>query len=170
MGDMTFPTAAAGIEWAINAKARRDAIAHAVEALISLLDVIDADPDLEPDADDEPDGTEGDWAFTEWHTRGSEKLCDGDHEAPMMILNGANNEDAEDDDPPEDGDVDVCAAGDHGGGVSQSCHGGMAWGSQYEDDAGHCIHYGLDQTRDRMSEPAAFADINGIDPGERFQL
>ena len=35
---------------------RRDRIEAAVERLIDALDVFDGDPDLEPDADDEPNG------------------------------------------------------------------------------------------------------------------
>jgi hypothetical protein len=50
MSDMSnFPTAAAGIDWAQNARINRRAIADAIERLVSILDEIDGDPDIEED-------------------------------------------------------------------------------------------------------------------------
>jgi hypothetical protein len=120
-----FPTAAAGIEWAINAKARREAIAHAVEALIAVLDVIDGDPDME----------DSEAALSAIDNRGR-----------WIGPTPAGGSWFEDDEP-DDEDQE---------------HDGR------EEEHTHCIHYGIDQIHDRMSEPAAFASVNGIDPRERF--
>ncbi len=76
----------------------RKAVAAAIETLVTVLDVIDGDPDLETIDEREPDGDETDAAWIEWNTmRGAAKRgpnIAGDHE------------DDEDDDPREDDGCD----------------------------------------------------------------
>ncbi|WP_156445370.1 hypothetical protein [Blastomonas sp. CCH5-A3] len=43
-------------------------IAQAIDVLLDVLDLIDGDPDLEPNGDDEPTGDERDCAYVEWTT------------------------------------------------------------------------------------------------------
>lgn len=85
------------------AKLPRNAVHDMIDELIMRLDDQDGDADLETeDPDLEPDGTEADQSFTEWHTRGRHKLWSGSYEGPAML------EDAEDD----EGGGDTC--GDEG--------------------------------------------------------
>jgi hypothetical protein len=57
-----FPIVASPMPWLAEAKAkaeRRNLLAREIERLIGILDVIDGDPDLEPDDEDEEhDGRE----------------------------------------------------------------------------------------------------------------
>lgn len=75
---------------------RRKAFAAAIEVLVELIDLIDGDPDLEPEEDAEHDGREwsgdeADAAWIEWHT------LSGDRQGGATMSGG--HEDDEDDDP-----------------------------------------------------------------------
>lgn len=81
-------------------------ISDAIEILIDVLDLLGGDPDLEDNADAEPDDdAKGDPAWIEWQSRGRHKLgrCGGEKLTRDRFGN-ACHEDDEDDDPAEDDD------------------------------------------------------------------
>ena len=74
-----------------------------IEGLISFLDDLGGDPDLEDGGDDEYSGDElGDISWTEWQTRGRHKVCVRGSEARSRSSGREMPlEDDEDDDPVE---------------------------------------------------------------------
>lgn len=114
----------------------RTEIAHVAEIAIDRLDMLDGDPDMEPNGDDEPlsangDGDDGAWI--EWHQmRASQKR------GPNILP--SYNEDDEDDDPAgqsdEDGQntmFDVCR--DNGAGCPIADPGGCQHDGREHEDA-----------------------------------
>lgn len=51
-----------------------------IDTLIAVYDAVSGDPDLEDGSDDELTGDEHDAAWTEYHTRGRNKLASGTQE------------------------------------------------------------------------------------------
>lgn len=73
----------------------RDRIAAHIEALIGLLDLLDDDPDLEPDNDNEPSlGAPEHVVQSHWYSPVSAEVCDTELEDENDEENG--------DDEPED--------------------------------------------------------------------
>jgi len=136
----------------VRALPNREAIENAVMVLISVLDALDGDLDLEdsegggnlvdergrylggdwPTEDDEPDEDLHDSAFCEWHTRGRHKVTGEGHEQFDPV-----GEDNEDDDP------DTGVEDDPEGIDPESDYGGEEAG---EEEHVMCCTFGLDQS------------------------
>lgn len=153
----------------VRALPNREAIENAVPVLISVLDALDGDLDLEdsegggdlvdergrylggdwPTEDDEPDEDLQDSGFTEWHTRGRHMVTGEGHEQFDPL--GEDNEDDDRDeehDGGEDDNEDRCSA--HGDGCGfVVVAGALRWDSEWEGEAdiAPAPLYGLDQTR-----------------------
>ncbi|MGO8068751.1 hypothetical protein AB9E28_24885 [Rhizobium leguminosarum] len=73
----------------------RDRIEAQIEALIGLLDLLDDDPDLEPDNDNEPSlGAPEHVVQNHWYSPVSAEVCDAE-------LDDENDEESGDDEPED---------------------------------------------------------------------
>ncbi|NEJ57496.1 hypothetical protein [Rhizobium ruizarguesonis] len=90
----------------------RDRIEAQIEALIGLLDLMDDDPDLEPDNDNEPSlGAPEHTVQSQWYSPVSAEICDTE-------LEDENDEDGGDTEPNGD-ELDSSFTEDDAGGFCQ---------------------------------------------------
>ena len=85
------------------------ALGATIDTLIAVFDAVAGDPELEDGGDDELTGDESDAAWTEYHTRGRNKLASGTQE-PFD-----DHEEAEDDGDSQDGNASEDDFMFHGG-------------------------------------------------------
>ncbi|WP_019051575.1 hypothetical protein [Sphingobium xenophagum] len=109
MGVMNHPAAMpvpAAVISGILARFDRGLLEDFVSTAIDLLDLMDGDTDLEDGNDQEAyeGDDQGDLSWIEWHNRDRQTLYLGGPEMRTTALL-QDSEDAEDDDPAEDGDA-----------------------------------------------------------------
>jgi hypothetical protein len=157
-----------GLRAALGTERARERLADAIEALVTQLDMIDGDPDLEEsDAEDsfvvpynaastaiqhpacDIDVDAGSW--TEWHTRGRHKDQLGDINCGGQLAHEDDEEDdaPERDDEPEEDDP----AGQRDEDGVNTAHGDLQ--PEVNDlESGVFPSYGLDQSEPRPWSPA----------------